>query len=110
MAAHDAGSEGGQLEETDSRAVDRRDPGGAAREKDGDEYILTEAWMGGGTGRELLRPRSDRERRVSYSALSATAGSTRVARRAGSSQAIPHTASRITGTATNVAGSVVPTP
>jgi len=32
-------------------------------EKDGDEYILKQAWMGGG-GRELLLPRTDGERRA----------------------------------------------
>jgi hypothetical protein len=37
----------------------------AVFEKDGDEYILKEAWMGGGVGRELLRPRTDGERRKS---------------------------------------------
>jgi hypothetical protein len=33
-------------------------------EKDGDEYILKEAWMGGGVGRELLLPRTNGERRA----------------------------------------------
>jgi hypothetical protein len=36
----------------------------AVFERDGDEYILKETWMGGGVGRELLRPRTDRERRT----------------------------------------------
>jgi hypothetical protein len=36
----------------------------AVFEKDGDEYILKETWMGEGVGRELLRPRTDRERRT----------------------------------------------
>jgi len=36
----------------------------AVFEKDGDEYILTEAWMGGGVGRQLLLPRTDGERRL----------------------------------------------
>ena len=36
----------------------------AVFDKDGDEYILREAWMGGGVGRELLRPRADAERRA----------------------------------------------
>ena len=35
----------------------------AVFEKDGDEYILKQAWMGGG-GRELLLPRTDGERRA----------------------------------------------
>src|SRR6267142_1970888 len=37
----------------------------AVFEKDGDEYILKQAWMGGGVGRELLLPRTDGERRKS---------------------------------------------
>jgi len=36
----------------------------AVFEKDGDEYILREAWMGGGVGRQLLLPRTDGERRA----------------------------------------------
>ena len=36
----------------------------AVFDKDGDEYILREAWMGGGVGRELLRPRAGAERRA----------------------------------------------
>ncbi len=36
----------------------------AVFDKDGDEYILREAWMGGGVGRELLRPRAAAERRA----------------------------------------------
>ena len=36
----------------------------AVFEKDGDEYILKQAWMGGGVGRELLLPRTDGERRA----------------------------------------------
>ena len=37
----------------------------AVFEKDGDEYILKEAWMGGGVGRELLLPRTNGERHKS---------------------------------------------
>jgi hypothetical protein len=37
----------------------------AVLEKDGDEYILKETWMGEGVGRELLRPRTNGERRTS---------------------------------------------
>ena len=40
----------------------------AVFEKDSDEYILTETWMGGGVGRELLRPRTNGERRPSADA------------------------------------------
>ena len=34
-------------------------------EKDGDDYILKQAWMGDGTGRELLLPRTNEEHRRS---------------------------------------------
>jgi hypothetical protein len=37
----------------------------AVFEKDGDEYILKETWMGGGVGRELLLPKTNGERRPS---------------------------------------------
>jgi len=37
----------------------------AVFEKDGDEYILKETWMGGGVGRELLLPPTNGERRKS---------------------------------------------
>jgi hypothetical protein len=79
-------------------------------EKAGDEYVLRDVWMGGGIGRELPPPRAGGERRRPYSALSATAGSTRVALRAGSSHAIAQTANNNSGTATNVTASVAATP
>lgn len=34
-------------------------------EKDGDDYILKQAWMGDGTGRELLLPKTSQEHRRS---------------------------------------------
>jgi hypothetical protein len=34
-------------------------------EKDGDDYILTQAWMGDGTGRELMLPKTNGEHRRS---------------------------------------------
>lgn len=37
----------------------------AVFEKDGDDYILKETWMGGGTGRELLLPPTNGERHKS---------------------------------------------
>jgi len=34
-------------------------------EKDGDDYILTQAWMGDGSGRELMLPKTNGEHRRS---------------------------------------------
>ncbi len=104
------GSTGGAVNLTNRRQSSTAEEAKVVFEKDGDDYILKEAWMGDGTGRELLLPKSNGERRRAYSALSATAGSTRVARRAGSAHAIALTARRITGTAANVTASAGSTP
>jgi len=37
----------------------------AVFEKDGDDYILTQAWMGDGSGRELMLPKTNGEHRRS---------------------------------------------
>ena len=41
------------------------EPAKVVFEKDGDDYILTQAWMGDGTGRELMLPKTNGEHRRS---------------------------------------------
>jgi len=43
----------------------REEPAKVVFEKDGDDYILTQAWMGDGTGRELMLPKTNGEHRRS---------------------------------------------
>ena len=55
----------GAVNLTNRLELSTEEPAKVVFEKDGDDYILTQAWMGDGTGRELMLPKTNGEHRRS---------------------------------------------